>query len=335
MSRPELSIIIPVFNDQDSIAPTVFSVQQQSFKDVEVIVVDDGSTDATLQVIQKIASQDSRIRVYHQANAGASSARNTGLEVATGRLVLFLDADDQYANASALADIVEQMTAFQADLLLFGFKINGTDGNRANDTHVLQQLGHQTLTKEQVLAEILDPNEGIKGYVWRACYQTELLQKHHVRFTPTMKIFEDQKYLFEACLGAAKIAMIADEYYVYHLTDNSMSTHYVPSMANDAIAIEQWLSAHVVRRFPELTSVYLYGEADMYLRVVQNEFKHDGVGYLKKCQFIYRFKRRFGIRRVLRSLRLRSPMLSRNSAIGLLLFRLELEPLYGLIYRFR
>ncbi|MEI8207710.1 MAG: glycosyltransferase [Methylococcales bacterium] len=91
-AAPTLSVIIPAFNVQDFIAATIESVLSQSFRDMEVIVVDDGSTDTTLQVITGF--QDPRIRVIHKENCGLSAARNTGIRVAQGRYIALLDGDD-------------------------------------------------------------------------------------------------------------------------------------------------------------------------------------------------------------------------------------------------
>ena len=90
----ELSIIIPVYNVEQTLRRSVDSVLQQSFSDFEIILVDDGSTDRSSRICDALAGEDKRIRTIHQANSGLSAARNTGLQQATGKYVTFVDSDD-------------------------------------------------------------------------------------------------------------------------------------------------------------------------------------------------------------------------------------------------
>ena len=80
----KISIIIPVYNTEDCVERCIRSCLAQTHKDIEIIAVDDGSTDASLSILEKLASEDSRIRVHHQDNAGSSAARNAGIRMATG-----------------------------------------------------------------------------------------------------------------------------------------------------------------------------------------------------------------------------------------------------------
>ena len=90
----EVSIIIPVYNNESYIEKCIGSVQAQSCRDIEIIVVDDGSTDRSGSILEDMAAADDRIRLIHQENAGTAAARNTGLGLATGRYLTFVDGDD-------------------------------------------------------------------------------------------------------------------------------------------------------------------------------------------------------------------------------------------------
>lgn len=97
-NNPKISIIIPVFNSEKYIEKAIESILIQSFKDFEIICIDDGSTDNSLEICYGEAEKDNRIKIIHQENKGVSSARNKGIEVAKGDYIAFLDADDYYAN---------------------------------------------------------------------------------------------------------------------------------------------------------------------------------------------------------------------------------------------
>ena len=115
-----LSIIIPVYNVEQYLQNCVQSVITQTYQDLQVILVNDGSTDSSGILCDQLAQQDSRIQVVHKENGGLSDARNAGLRVATGEYVLFLDSDDYYADNHVLDALVNTLTQWNyPDALLF------------------------------------------------------------------------------------------------------------------------------------------------------------------------------------------------------------------------
>lgn len=115
----KFSVIIPVYNVHAYLQRCIESVQQQTYKALEIILVDDGSTDESGELCDKLVAQDSRIHVIHKQNGGLSDARNAGLKVATGEYVLFLDSDDVWLLAEGLERISEALERNPTDLLLF------------------------------------------------------------------------------------------------------------------------------------------------------------------------------------------------------------------------
>ena len=108
MGQPTVSVVIPVWNGEKVIETCLNSVTGQSLRDMEIIVVDDVSTDGTARVLRRLAEQDSRIRVIRQQNAGVSAARNAGIAACTGEYIRFVDADDTLPSGS-MAHLVERM----------------------------------------------------------------------------------------------------------------------------------------------------------------------------------------------------------------------------------
>ena len=105
MSSIKVSIIIPVYNAERYINECLSSVQRQSLKEIEIICIDDGSTDTSKEIINSFQKSDSRIKYYHQNNQGSGVARNYGIDVATGEYIAFLDSDDLYYDVSGLEKI--------------------------------------------------------------------------------------------------------------------------------------------------------------------------------------------------------------------------------------
>ena len=121
MSKPELSIIIPAYNCATSITQIVNSILRQDFKDFELIIINDCSTDNTLDILKKLAKTDRRIKVVNQnKNGGASAARNTGIAKAHGKYIMFFDADDDIV-ADTLATFIKAIKKPEIELAVSGF----------------------------------------------------------------------------------------------------------------------------------------------------------------------------------------------------------------------
>jgi glycosyltransferase involved in cell wall biosynthesis len=118
VANPMVSVIIPVCNAGKYLRPCLLSVAEQSLRDIEIICVDDGSTDGSLDVLQRFAARDARFRIVQQANAGAGAARNRGLGFASGTYLSFLDADDTF-EPSMLKDACDCAEANHADIVVF------------------------------------------------------------------------------------------------------------------------------------------------------------------------------------------------------------------------
>lgn len=130
MNKAQVSVIVPAYNAESTIGKTVKSIQSQSFKDWVLLIVDDGSSDATGKVVRSFAAEDDRIRYIKQPNGGASSARNRGLDMADSEYVSFCDADDTY-EPEYLELMIKALKETNADFAMCGFhKVK--DGNKKN-----------------------------------------------------------------------------------------------------------------------------------------------------------------------------------------------------------
>ena len=122
-----VSVIIPVYNVRPFLEEALDSVLNQTYKNLEIIIIDDGSTDGSGEICDEYAGRDNRIQVIHQDNGGLSAARNAGLDVMTGDLVAFLDPDDAYVD-SFIETLVNAMAAEDVDLVICGCTVHYTTG---------------------------------------------------------------------------------------------------------------------------------------------------------------------------------------------------------------
>ena len=117
-----ISVIIPVYNVERYLLECIDSVLSQSYKNIEIILVDDGSTDSSSLICDQIKEKSDKVVVIHKQNGGLSDARNAGIQVATGEYILFLDSDDFWDDKNAVFNLVNRVTKTQADVLNFSYK---------------------------------------------------------------------------------------------------------------------------------------------------------------------------------------------------------------------
>ena len=216
-----ISIIIPVYNGQQHLERCVRSVLAQSYRELEVILVNDGSTDGTAALCDRLATEDPRIRVIHQANGGVSAARNAGLDAATGRFIGFVDADDTISE-----DTYE--TAFQAatscDIVMWDAVTVLPDGNTEPDT--IDQLPEGCLLSySEITPQLL---RFMAGSACRCLYRAALLQD--VRFPLGIKLSEDRLFNLQAMGKAKSIHYLKKALYFRLVREGSAVFSYHPDL---------------------------------------------------------------------------------------------------------
>jgi len=217
-----LSIVIPIYNLENYIENTVNSCLRQDIPkdDYEIILIDDGSKDGSLAVLDKLKAEHQNVVVYHKENGGVSSARNKGIELATGKYLWFVDGDDVVAN-NCLNAILRTMEDNDVDVL--GFKME----------HV-----HSIEEREKVEKEVFFCNEkekivdfmtnrgGVGGGVCSQIFRTELLKDNDLKFNTEIKYSEDVLFSFLALLKCEKVAKTESVFYYYYQREGSaMHSH--------------------------------------------------------------------------------------------------------------
>lgn len=209
-----LSIIIPVFNVEKYIRQCLTSVYDQGLPDssFEVIVINDGTTDNSIYVIQDIINQHSNITVFNQENQGISATRNKGLKLAKGKYIFMIDSDDILISNS-LSKLLDLALSNKYDLVVADYKeMNDNDislykyeYSNNKTTSFIEKNG------EQLLLEDLNPR---KCYIWRILYNRDFLIKEKISFIPNI-IFEDIPFVHLCFLKAKKCLRIHQTVYIY------------------------------------------------------------------------------------------------------------------------
>lgn len=131
MFYPLVSVIIPVYQAEKFLTECVESVRKQDYSELEIVLVNDGSTDRSNQMCEELAAADPRIRVIHQNNKGSGAARNAGIKEATGKYLLFLDADDKLDDSSAIRSLAARAEREQADIVIGTYRRWRANGEKS------------------------------------------------------------------------------------------------------------------------------------------------------------------------------------------------------------
>lgn len=210
-----ISVIVPAYNCEKYLRACLESILSQTYKKLEVILIDDGSTDTSGSICDEFISLDSRIRVIHQANKGVSAARNAGLKAAKGDLISFIDADDTL-DLDMYEFLVQLMEAYEADIAHCAYRhIVGEEVRLVHDTK------ETYLQNQQEALQCLIGSRLFVGSLWNKLYRREVLQG--LRFNESLKINEDILYNYYAFKNSKRtvFADVAKYNYIAHKSSSA------------------------------------------------------------------------------------------------------------------
>jgi glycosyltransferase involved in cell wall biosynthesis len=216
----KISVISPVYNAADFLPRAVGSVLMQEFDDFEVIIVNDGSTDASASVCDEMAEQDMRVRVIHKENGGVSSARNAGLDAARGEFVMFIDADDAIRDGA-----LEQMYSANSDFVLAGFE--KVDGHKILESYCTSKSESYHGTGEicNFFDKVLPPkNTYILNSSCFKLFRRSLLVENGVRFVEGLSFAEDKIFVMSYLQYVERVRTVAFVAYTYFIRSGSLSS---------------------------------------------------------------------------------------------------------------
>ena len=209
---PEIvvSLIMPVYNVEDYIEKCLCSALAQTLTGIEIIVVNDGSTDDSMNIVNNFAEKYSSILIINKANGGLSSARNSGLEIARGKYIAFIDSDD-YIDKTMLEKMYNSARERGLDIVACNLTNVDTEGKNIGDESNIVDYA-RIYEKEEVIALYLTNN--IPAYAWNKLYSKKLFDNYGISY-PEGKLYEDIGTTFELFYRADKVGFIEDQLYFY------------------------------------------------------------------------------------------------------------------------
>lgn len=216
-NRPLISVIVPIYKVEKYIHKSVGSILHQTYRNLEIILVDDGSPDSCGKIADEFASEDARVRVIHKKNGGLSDARNAGLKVATGDYIYFFDSDDR-ASENLLDTALRAYQKEELDLVCFNYiecyENTGEEKKISLESHIYEKRGRGI---NLVIKEYLSYKRYRLGYcVWNKLYRADIIRSHQIIFEDNARIFsEDICFNLYYILYCKRIRVIPEYLYYY------------------------------------------------------------------------------------------------------------------------
>lgn len=246
MREPLCSIIVPIYNVEALLPRCIDSLISQQYQNIEIILVNDGSTDSSEAICREYLNRDSRIKLINKENGGLSSARNAGLKLSKGEYIFFVDSDD-YVTSDFCSVGVDGFLNHNADVVIFGFNNIFVDTNKVIKKHCRKS---RVISKEEALKGTL-----IDGYInslaWNKAYKRELFD--NIRY-PEGMVFEDVGTTYKIFDKANTIYISSNITYNYELRNGSISNKwwYSDKKINDFFTLRSEQLQFINNNYPSL-----------------------------------------------------------------------------------
>lgn len=213
-----VSIVVPVYNMGEKLEKCVKSLIAQTYSDIEILLIDDGSKDNSFLVCQQLAQKDNRIKVFQTKNQGAGPARNYGIAQAEGRYIYFPDADD-YLEPDAIEILEKVMSSNDCDLVVFGYKrVNQSGEIQGTKSYEETVFDGDKVRMDYSDFITLEAKYSIQGAPWNKFFDLNVIKENKIIY-PALRRHQDEAFIARYMTYAKKICFISDVLYVYYVND--------------------------------------------------------------------------------------------------------------------
>lgn len=241
-NEPLISVIIPVYKVEEYLNRCVDSVINQTYKNIEIILVDDGSPDNCPKICDDYAKKDKRIRVIHKKNGGLSDARNAGIDIAKGEYFSFVDSDD-YVEKNYISFLFNLAKKYNSELTMGKQYVRYSDKTIDTGSGNIYELNSHDTLEKMLYGEDFDVS------AWAKLYKKELFKD--VRF-PVGRLFEDAATTYKLIDKSKKIVLSSKPIYNYIIRDNSITNEAFNEKKFDLILSTEEMTRFVINKYPDL-----------------------------------------------------------------------------------
>lgn len=300
----KVSVILPIYNVEEFLPKSIESVMDQTYRNLEIVLVDDGSTDSCPKICDDYARKDKRIKVIHKKNGGLSSARNAGIDMASGEFIYFLDSDD-YIETNLVEMCVSVIQTTMCDVVVFNHVIESESKEEIGKTHFSQQqIITDTIDKKMKYVSNILLKYQVGWNAWNRFYKADIIRDNKLYYPDNNVIFaEDQAFALLIALYQKKMVVVEDVLYHYLQRETSIMgknkkpplskfvklcldyENYVETMSEDTVQCFEKYKAKIFLRLLVNELKYSsndFNDAVMRVRDLPDNEKRQVIEYLKK-----------------------------------------------------
>ena len=235
MTKPRISTIIPIYNAENTLGKCLDSVINQTFSDIEIILINDGSTDKSSEIAEKYAQQDSRIKLINQKNSGLSESRNIGIKIARGEYISFVDSDDWLGDEKMYAELIELAEEHNRPNIIKAYHYKVTPAVTTPVTSFHYQIKDN---KKAILTDNLKEMMKTCSYAtWSGLWKTNFLHEHNLHFAKEIRNGSDILFSWQAMVLSREILLVFKPYYYYNLSTPESVTRGINNKFLDLIKV--------------------------------------------------------------------------------------------------
>lgn len=219
-----VSVIVPVYNCEKYIRKSVQAVLNGQYRNVEIILINDGSTDSSLELCNQLRTQDNRVKVYSQKNGGPSAARNKGIQLAMGEYIIFMDSDDE-TSKYYVSDLIDLM--HNEDAVLGQVSYTQDIGNLSQNN--IEGTSLQSCTSNEAF-RLLWCGGIVDGYLWDKIFLRKRIAENKIRFCEETRIWEDSLFIFEYLSVSSGKCFTSENKDYFYRANNESVTHKIETV---------------------------------------------------------------------------------------------------------
>lgn len=281
-NTPFFSVVMPAYNCEETVGMTIDSVLNQSYTDLELIIVNDGSIDNTQQVLERYHSEDFRVKFKTIRNGGPGNARNKGIELATGQYLLFVDSDDVMKDGT-LEIYADHVKDEKIDLVISSYNMNILDGEELVDTRFVEAPNQTMETHEEFLNNVYPlMNKQLMYVAWNKLFKLDIIKKYGIKFPPYNSC-EDRLFNIRYFKHVEACKVVSDVLYDYSFDGkNSLTNKYFDNKFDTFVEFYRELLALTKKHEKGFSALFLKGVMSCIIPL-----------HSESCPLTYREKREY------------------------------------------
>lgn len=246
MPTEKVSVIIPIYNEESYLKKCIDSVLKQTYHNIEVLLVNDGSTDNSFEICKKYAESDKRVIVLNQENMGVSAARNQGIRKSRGKYIVFVDSDD-WIEAETIRNLIDIQSNYNYDLVIYGHYKDDLIAKKRDEYKQPKNIIKDKKDISYLLSDLI-LTERLNA-LWNKMYKSSIIKNYNISFSEKLNIAEDLLFNFQYFMNVNSLFILGEPYYHYMVREEeSLTTKYHPHKYEMLTKVNDYMQLELTTR---------------------------------------------------------------------------------------